>query len=315
MRRFVLTIACIFTAACVAMVGQTARADHGGLGFARFGGIGWADHDFGGWHDGFELGGLRPFGLGGLHDGLGFYGFAPFGWGHFGYPGLDPERLQMHFENKYEDLMTEYDTGQTDIEDFFNSDEYTKIVDDTQRLVDRYDLFLGGFERTVDRLGDIIGIFNDDLTYVMDLLEEYQGRDDLSEQKLERITAHLTHAEEHLTEKIDRLTEKQTTLSENLDTYQMFSEDLSQFLTDIVEDGGGTPDASEAAAEMLASTSALAAAPETLAVAESMSLPAAAPFQSAVAAAAVPEPCSGVLFAIAAAALAMRRSPRRGPSA
>ena len=206
------------TFAVIALVAQTAQAGH--LGFGG-GGPGLGGH-----HGGFGEGGF------GHQDELGLFGGL----------GFDTERLQARFETKFEDLMSDYDTGLADIEDFYSSDEYSDVVDGVEHLVDRYDLFLGGVERSIDRLGDFISIANDDLTYYDELIAEYEAREDLSEERLERILDRLTNFQERLTTKIDFLTEKQTTLSENFASYETFSTDLSTYLTEIVTAGGGTID-------------------------------------------------------------------------
>lgn len=176
------------------------------------------------------LGGFGGFGFGGHHGGFGGGGF-----GHF-----DLEAQQTRFEDRFTDLMTEYDTGLSEITDFYLSEEYTEIVEDAERLTDRYDFFLSGVERSIDRTGDVIAILNDDVTYYQDLLADYQSRDDLSAERLERIETWLNRSIDRLTGKVDSLTELRTTLETNLPTYQSFATDLSAYLDEIIAAGGGT---------------------------------------------------------------------------
>lgn len=272
-------------------------------------------------HIGFGEGGFGGFGFGGGHHG-GFWGGDEFGFGRggFGHGGFDTERLQTHFETKFQDLMTNYDTGLAEIEDFYNSSEYTDVVDGVQKLVDRYDLFLTGVEHSVTRLGDVIQTVTDDLSFYTDLQAQYEARDDLSQERLDRIVTRLMGIEDHLSNKIDLLTEKQTTLSDNLGTYQSFSGDLSAYLDEIVA-AAGTTDSTETPTEALAAMSvmtddsvleiapALAATAEEVAPAPYVSI--VEPPQLAVAAATVAEPSAGLLAATAATVLALWRSSRR----
>jgi hypothetical protein len=257
--------------------------------------------DLGDWRDGLGLPGIGPFGL---------HGFGPFGLGFFGLGGFGAEHLQMHFENRFEDLMAQYDMGLAEIEDFFNSDQYAKIVERVQRLVDKYDLFLGGLERCIDRLGDIIMIVNDDLSFVNDLIADYEARDDLPAERLERILSTLMHFQDHLEMKVDRLTEKQTTLNENLGTYQMFSDELSAYLAEIVAAGEDAPmEPGQIASQLLSATS-MTVQEDPISVTENAPVFVAAEARGAESSGAVPEPSSGVLLAIAAAATTMLRRPR-----
>jgi hypothetical protein len=252
----------------------------------------------------------------------GHMGFGGMGGGGFGrHPGggdfaglggggFDTERVQTRFESQFEALQADYDDGLAEIEDFYNSDEYTEIVDDAETLVDRYDLFLGGIERAVERFDDFLAILNDDLVFYGDLLAEYEAREDLSAERLERITTRLTNIQEHLTDKIETLTERQTSLTENLGTYQTFSEGLATYLAEIVAAGGGTTDSeTTAAASVTSSPIALMSIAESAASAEHAALcelP-----QAATAASAVPEPGARLLGAIAlAGAILPRHRPR-----
>jgi hypothetical protein len=275
--------------AVIVLVAQAAQAGHLGIGG---GGPGLGGHygSFGGGHFGEGL--LGGFGL----DGLGF----------------NTERQQTRFENKFENLQTDYDTGLADIEDFYNTDDYTDVVDGVERLVDRYDLFLSGVERSIDRIGGFIDMANEDLTYYADLIADYEGRDDLSEERLERILDRLTSFQDRLSTKIDFLTEKQTTLSENFGTYQTFSTDLSAYLSDIVTAGGGTTSGEETAAAALAAINAESLALRSVAeVALGEEELFCEPPEAALAATAAPEPGAQCLGLIALSMVALRR-PARG---
>ncbi len=270
--------------AVIALVAQTALAGHLGLD-------GWGGPGLGGHH-----GGVRGFG--------GLYGF-------------DTERLQTRYETKFADLMMDYDTGLADIEDFYNSDEYADIVDGVEHLVDRYDFFLSGVERSIDRLGDFIMIANDDLTYYGDLLAEYQARDDLPAARLDRIVARLTNIQDHLTTRIDLWTEKQTTLSENFGSYQVFSSDLSAYLSEIVTAGGGMIGAGAATdastTEIVASAVALQSVLEVATLSEDVTF--GQPPEAALAVTVVPEPGTQFLAVIVLGLLALCRPARGRPGA
>jgi hypothetical protein len=269
------------TFAVIALVAQTAQAGH--LGFGG-GGLGL------GGHYGNSEGGGR------------FGGFA--GFGEHGGFGLDAERLQIRFEDKFSDLQTDYDTGLAEIDDFYTSDDYSAIVDGLERLVDRYDLFLSGVERSIERLGDVISIANDDLTFYDELIAEYEAREDISAERLERVLNRLTSFQDHLTTKIDSLTEKQTTLSESLSLYESFSTDLSSYLTEIVTAGGGTTDDSsdDAAAAILAASALRSTAPLDFGSCDMSE-----PLDASVA----PEPTAQLLGLAALLAMTLRRPRRR----
>jgi hypothetical protein len=258
--------------AIIALVAQTAQAGH--FGFGRGGpGLGGRHHEFGG---------------GDLFSG-----------DLFGRSGFDTERQQTRFETRFDSLQADYDTGLADIEDFFSSDEYASVVDGVEHLTDRYGLFLSGVERSIDRLGDFIAIANDDLTYYDDLLADYQAREDLSAERLERIVNHLTSIQERLTTKVDFLTEKQSTLSENFASYQTFSGDLSTYLSDIVAASSGTLD----------TAAALAATAPVVMLGDGDST-FCEPSENALAATAAPEPATLCLGMVVLGLVALRR-PRR----
>jgi hypothetical protein len=185
---------------------------------------------------GFDLRGLGFGHRGGFGD-LGGLGFG-IGLGGFN----DVERTQERFENRFDDLMMDYESGLADIDDFYMSDEYTDIVDNTERLVDRYDRFVSGVEFKIERLTDVIGVANESLMYFDELLADYQADEDLPPARLERIEDWITRITDRIDSGIDRLTEKQTTLQGNVATFLDFQTELTAFLDDIVAAGaeGGT---------------------------------------------------------------------------
>ena len=269
----------------VLLVGFAASAQGGPLGF---GGLG--RH-----HGGFGRG----------HGGLGLWGF------------YDTEFAQSRFEDKLDGLMTEYDDGLAEIEDYYNSDDYDDVVNDTEWLSDRYDLFLVGVENKIDWLGSSITHLTDESETLDELLAKYESDEDLSAERLERLTNWITHIQDFLTLKVDYLTEKQTTLSENLTTYTAFDEEITTFLDTIVAAGGGSSEAVETETTATESTtsdsivSAIAATAMTSAVAfigtieESLPPVVEAPLLDAV-----PEPTCLALVALALLALGPRQFRR-----
>lgn len=274
----------LFTILLAMLLVEVAQASHMGIG------------SFGLYHSGFDHGGFGRHGFGGYYRGLG---------------GFNTDRLQSRFEDKFDYLMSEYDSGLAELEDFYNTDEYTGVVEGMERLVDRYDLFVSGVERTVERLDDVVAIANDDLSYYTDLLADYEARDDLSEERLDRIVMRLTRVQDHLSMKIESLTEKQTTLSGNFDSYQMFSTELSDYLTEITAASGGMTDAGDSATEILAASSAIAALAATSASSTLFDEAAhiEAP-QLAVVGMTAAEPGTGILIALAMSVVAASRPSR-----
>jgi hypothetical protein len=259
----------------ILLLASPGQADEGGRGLGTFG-------DFGGFgpggvHFAERAGGFGGLGLFGAHWGLGFF---------------DVDRIQTRFESQFDTLQTQYDEGVGGGADFFSSEEYDRIVHKTERLDDRYGLFVGGVERGIDRLGDLIMNTNDDITFFGDLLANYQSDPDISPSRLERIELFINRITDRLNQRVDTLTEKQTTLQTNLPTYQSFQTDVSTFLSDIVAAGGGTSNST-------LSVSALLAAPIALPGAVASDI-------------AVPEPAAVALFAIGAIPLSTAVRFRRG---
>jgi MYXO-CTERM domain-containing protein len=256
------------------------------------------------------LGGPGGLGLGGHHGEFGGGGFGGGGGVGLG-GGLNAEAMQTRFETKFADLQTEYDTGLADIEGFYSSDEYTDVVDGVETLTERYDWFLTGVERTIERLGDFISMATEDLTFYEELLAKYEADEDISEERLERLTTRLTDIQDMLTIKIDYLTDKQTTLSDNFGSYQTFSDDLATYLADITAAGGDTADETTEVTSALSLLSslplmALASADDQVSFCD---VP-----QEPVEASAAPEP-STILTCLLALGLIAARRPRRRPGA
>jgi hypothetical protein len=246
------------------------------------------------------------FGLFGDFGGLGNLGHH----GGFDWPGLafslglfDPERVQDRFETRFDSLMMQYEDGVADIDDFFNSTQYDRIVNKTELLTDTYGLFVSGVERGIDRLGDFIGIANDSLTFYNDLLAYYQADDSLSPERLARLERWITRITDGIDTKIEFLTDKQTTLETNLPTYQAFQTEVDTFLDEIVAAGGGTP----ATASLLALASGSSASLAAKASGGSLEGSSAVALSTA---AAVPEPSAVWLVIAAGATISMLRRRR-----
>lgn len=258
---------------------------HGdGGGFGGFG-------DFGGF--GFGFGGHRVFG-----------GFG----GNFGLGVFDAERSQTRFESQFDTLKTSYDDGVANTTDFFTTTQYDNIVSKTERLDDRYGLFVSSVTRSADRLTSLISTTNDDLAYFNDLLADYQVDTSLSATRLDRIEAWIGRITDRLTARVNSLTDKQTTLQTNLPTYQAFQTDLDTFLSDIQAAGGGTSSGTTSSGVSLMSRSlvvkgTLASDAVTCDTSGTSITPAAAP-----------EPTSATLLLLAIGAgctVGVRRSRRR----
>ncbi len=155
-------------------------------------------------------------------------------------PGMSVDAIQNRFEDQLADIMLAYDEGVAGSEDYYTTDEYADLVGKTEWLVDSYDWFLTGVERTIEHIDDYIASANDELTFYDELLAKYEARDDLSETRLARIVDRIASAQDMLSLQIDLLTYKQTTLEENLATYATLQTDLASYLDEIVAAGGGT---------------------------------------------------------------------------
>jgi hypothetical protein len=256
-------------------------------------------------HSGDRGGGVDLRGLWFGHRGsFGDLGGLGFGFG-FGLGGLnDIERTQERFEARFDDLMMDYEEGVAEIDDFYTTDEYDDIADDTERLVDRYDRFVTGVETKIERLTDIIGIANESLMFFEDLLADYQADEDLPPARLERIEDFITRITDRIDSGIDRLTEKQTTLQGNVATFLDFQTDLTTFLDDIVTAGETTSGTTAALAVMAASPRLGAALPVFAQLESSAAL-------TGSSGSAVPEPSTllSLLLLSGLVAVGMRRRP------
>ncbi|BBO33052.1 hypothetical protein [Lacipirellula parvula] len=154
--------------------------------------------------------------------------------------GVSVDAIQSSFEEQLADITSAYDEGVAASEDYYSSDDYSDLVGKTEWLVDSYDWFVTGVERTIGRLDDYIASANDDLAFYDDLLADYEARDDLSETRLNRIVDWINAAQDMLTLQIETLTYKQTSLTEDLANFTTFQTDLTSYLDEIVTAGGGT---------------------------------------------------------------------------
>src|SRR6185295_9700118 len=164
------------------------------------------------------------FGLG-HGDFLGGFGSLGLFGGDFGLGYFNIDRIQTRFEDQFDALKTQYNDGVAGSTDFFTSTEYDTIVNKTERLDDRYGLFVDGVQHSIDRLTDQISLTNDDISFYNDLLAKYQADTSISSTRLDRIELVIGHITDRLTTRVDSLTDKQTTLQTNLPTYQSFQTD------------------------------------------------------------------------------------------
>lgn len=263
--------------------------------------------------------GLVRLGLGGHRDGmLGDHGWRnhegawwparfghPFGrfglWGdHFGFPGdhglgfWGDEWLESHFESKFDRLMTDYDAGLNDVEDFFNSEEYMDVVDGVERLIDRHDSFLMKVEWQIEGVGDLIDRANEHLMKIEDWLADHPADEMTTSDKHMWFDDWLMHAEEHVTMKIDWLTMKQMTLMDNLSMYESFQMELTDYLDEIV--GAAMPSGAETSVAALLKSNPLA----------TDAAPAITLSSVTASTAAVPEPPTWIPLAIAIALVSLR---------
>jgi PEP-CTERM motif len=206
--------------------------------------------------------------------------------------------------------MTKYNDGVANTTDFYTSSDYTKILDQTQLLSDRDNLFVIGVQDQIDRIPDLINLANDNLTYYNDLLSSYQSDTSISSSKLDRIQAWLNRAIDQVNSRIDSLNTQQSTLQTNLPTYQSFQTDVTTFLSDITTAGGGTSSGSTTGTstnlvEALQSLPTSSVVMSRVTASCSTSMP--------VSSAAVPEPSAIMIVLMALGTVAAGRScrPRR----
>ncbi|QDU56110.1 hypothetical protein [Aeoliella mucimassa] len=162
--------------------------------------------------------------------------------GTFGFDIVHVDEPQTKYESIFDTLVEQYETDLTEIDDYYTTDDYSEILDNMEWLVVNYDLFLSSVERSIERLDDVLGIANEDLTYYTDLLTEYEANTELSEDTLERIIERLTAAQERITEQIETLTNTQTTLNDNLATYTTFADEIGTYLDEMLAAGGTSSD-------------------------------------------------------------------------
>jgi hypothetical protein len=249
--------------------------------------------------DGGRFGGLRDFGGLGFGLGLsgghrGFGGFGPFS-GDYGFGFFNADSAQTRFENQFASLTTRYDDGVANTTDFFTTDTYGNIVSKTERLDDRYGLFVTSVQHGIDTLGNLISQTNDDITFYNQLLTNYQSDTSISSTRLDRIELVINHVLDRLDSRVTSLTDKQTTLQTNLPTYQSFQTDLDKFLSDIQAAGTGSSDAS--ASSVVSLLKASAGSGFTTAMLSSDMASCAASSGSGLTPAATPEPGTAVLLA------------------
>ncbi len=275
--------------ACLLLVSRVHSAEAAHFKFSGSWGRGEFSLNFG------HPGGLFDGGIlgGGLFDG------GILGGGLLG--GFADELRQSRFEHRFEDIMTAYDDGLANVTDFYSSDDYADIVIDTERLLNRYDSFVTGVDRSIDRLGETIDFANDRLTFFDDLLAKYQERDDLSEARLERIEDLIAGAQDLISLKIDLLTDRQSTLQENFAGYQEFQTTLTGYRDEIVAAGGGVTDSAT-----LSATVEPASGLRALSTSEA-AVDCDAPAISSGSAAIVPEPAAATLALVALAGASLSR--------
>jgi hypothetical protein len=257
--------------------------------------------------DGGGFGGLGDFAGFGFGFGGGHGDFGGFG-GNFGLGFYDAESAQTRFESQFDALQTKYNDGVANTTDFLTSTAYDNIVSKTERLDDRYGLFVSSVTRSIDRIGDQISTTNDDISYFNDLLANYQADTSLSATRLDRIEAWVGRITDRLNSRVTSLTDKQTTLQTNLPTYQTFQTTVDTFLSDIQAAGDGTSSTSTSSAVSLLSS--------RLLVKSVMSSEAACDTSgTSLTPSAAPEPSAAMLMLLAGAGCAFvcRRPRRRAP--
>jgi hypothetical protein len=250
---------------------NAAKANHGGVdSFGSFRGGGFAN------------------------DFRGIGGFGGFG-GDFGFGFFDAERAQDRFADQFDTLQTKYNDGVANDADFLTSTAYDRIVSRTERLDDTYGLFVSSVERSIDRITDLIGTTNDDITYFNGLLADYQADTSLSTTRLDRIEAWITRITDRLNARVDSLTGKQSTLQTNLPSYQTFQTTIDSFLTDILGAGTGSTTGTTSSALSLVSS-------KLVSDAVSAEMSGCTSSSSGLTATATPEPTTAMLLVLASAA-------------
>lgn len=232
------------------------------------------------------LGGL----LGGL--GVGHHGGFVLGWGH-GLGGFSFDAQQSYFEMRLDALETDYSEGVATGDDYFETDDYDSLLGKTERLSDRYGLFVDRVDVTIDALDSWIMNLNDRIADLDDLLAEFQSRG-LPAARLERIEGWITRISDALTLKSELASGRLTDLQADLVTYQAFQIDLGSFLTSV------TNMEPLATAEVVTATT---VASGTLRASESLA--------AAIGVAAAPEPAAAALVAAPLLAVGLRRRGRR----
>ena len=225
--------------------------------------------------------------------GLGRLGVGGFGFHRGGFFGASfaGQHVQSRFENRFDALMTDYESGLLDIEDFSASEAYSDIVSDLETLVDRHDFYVDRLERSVNRYEEVIARSNDALLSYQDHLDAYQERDDLSEEHLMRIEQRITWRIDSLNLHIETLNQRQADLEAYLPSVVTFNENLWVYLDEVVSMSmqSADPMESEAVAAMTAS---LVTAPVTT----SLQVDAVTSQPLSASLASVPEPGSGLLL-------------------
>lgn len=225
--------------------------------------------------------------------GFGLFGHGwpgGFGWGHPGF--WDPK---VRIEEKFANLMESYDMGVEEIEDFFQSDEYTEIVEDLEHLIDKDDWYLEHAQHKSDRLAELIGHLEEKLLSYQEDPNAEQENDTSDEHDGWKGKWHMMK-EEFLTKVIDRLTEKQTTLDDNLDMHALLNEELNTYLDEILVAGGMTEELTEVSGLMSDSNN-----QASLALSENASITSLG----------VPEPGTSALALLSLLSIDLRRRRRR----
>jgi hypothetical protein len=188
-------------------------------------------------------------GLGGIHGGAFRGGGRGFGGG-FGMFGVsNTEAAQNYFEDSFSALVTQYDEGVAEIDDFYSSDAYGDLVGKVELLSDRYSFFLNGVDRTLARFDSLLISLNDEITYFDDLLAEYQANENLSAERLERIESWITSIQDILGLNVEIITEKKSLLAEDYATYTAFGDKINSYLDTIAVAEGGSLDSNKAITE------------------------------------------------------------------